>query len=204
VEAVADMTPEQLEEVPGIGPKTVEKSVLRSIIIFPAWMRQKPQPPGNLRLPAPRQSPAKKWRWRMQRRRKLARIAGRIRSCRRGAEEASLAEEEASLVAAEAEGAGDQSPVGPDSAGQSGDVEACRRAEADSESVEELVEEGQYYEAEVVDGVENAPLADEAELTIHERPAAENENVSEEEKPAKNVSVRRSAAVAAGRQKPKP
>ena len=25
VEAVADMTPEQLEEVPGIGPKTVEK-----------------------------------------------------------------------------------------------------------------------------------------------------------------------------------
>ena len=73
---------------------------------------------------------------------------------------------------------------GPDSAGQSGDIEGLPdEADADSESVEELVEEGQYYEAEVVDGVENAPLADEAELTIHERPATENENVPEEEKP---------------------
>jgi N utilization substance protein A len=56
-------------------------------------------------------------------------------------------------------------------------------AEADSESVEELVESGQYYEAEVVEGVEDAPPADEAEVTTHERPAGESENVSDEEKP---------------------
>ncbi len=100
-----------------------------------------------------------------------------------------MADEEASLVAAEAEGAGDEAEragdeEGPDSAGQSGDIEGLPdEPDADSESVEELVEEGQYYEAEVVDGVENAPLADEAELTIHERPETENENVPEEEKP---------------------
>ena len=51
------------------------------------------------------------------------------------------------------------------------------------DSVEELVESGQYYEAEVVEGVEDAPLADEAEVTTHERPAGENENVPDEEKP---------------------
>jgi hypothetical protein len=54
---------------------------------------------------------------------------------------------------------------------------------AASDSVEELVETGQYYEAEVVEGIEDAPLADEAEVTTHERPAGENENVSDEEKP---------------------
>ena len=53
--------------------------------------------------------------------------------------------------------------------------------EASSESVEELVEEGQYFEAEVVDGVENAPLADEGERIIHERPETPNENVPDEE-----------------------
>lgn len=42
-------------------------------------------------------------------------------------------------------------------AGQSGDIEGLSEIEdADSESVEELAEEGQYYEAEVVEGVERA------------------------------------------------
>lgn len=51
-------------------------------------------------------------------------------------------------------------------AGQSGDVEGLPTAEeADSESVAELVEEGQDYEAELVDAVENAPDPDEGELT---------------------------------------
>lgn len=54
---------------------------------------------------------------------------------------------------------------GAGSAGQSGDIEDLSEvAEADSESVQELVEEGQDYEAELVEGVENAPDPDEAEI----------------------------------------
>jgi len=50
--------------------------------------------------------------------------------------------------------------VGFGSAGQSGDIEGLSDiAGADSESVEELVEEGQAFEAGIVDGVENAPRA---------------------------------------------
>ena len=55
--------------------------------------------------------------------------------------------------------------------------------EASSESVEELADEGQAFEAEVVDAVENAPLADEAERVIHERIETPNENVPDEEEP---------------------
>src|SRR5262249_34160132 len=48
--------------------------------------------------------------------------------------------------------------LGAEAAGQSGDTEGLSRAElADSESVEELVEEGQAFEADVIDAVENAP-----------------------------------------------
>jgi hypothetical protein len=55
---------------------------------------------------------------------------------------------------------------GPGSGGQSGDLEGLSEVEsADSESVEELVEEGQDYEAELVDAVENAPDPDQAEIT---------------------------------------
>ncbi len=47
--------------------------------------------------------------------------------------------------------------TGPDYAGQSGDLQGLSsRESADSESVEELVAEGQYREAEVVDAVEEA------------------------------------------------
>jgi hypothetical protein len=60
---------------------------------------------------------------------------------------------------------GGQRGTGPGSAGQSGDTQGLSdMAEADSESVEELVEEGQYFEAAVVSGVENAPDADEGEV----------------------------------------
>ncbi len=55
--------------------------------------------------------------------------------------------------------------LGPDSAGQSGDTQGLSdKVEADSESVQELLEEGQAFEAEAVDGVENAPDADVAEV----------------------------------------
>jgi hypothetical protein len=51
--------------------------------------------------------------------------------------------------------------LGPEAGGQSGDTEGLSRRElADSESVEELLEEGQAFEAGIVSGVENAPDAD--------------------------------------------
>jgi hypothetical protein len=55
--------------------------------------------------------------------------------------------------------------LGPGSAGQSGDTQGLsEEAGADSESVSELVEEGQSFEAEVISGVENAPEADVEEV----------------------------------------
>ena len=46
--------------------------------------------------------------------------------------------------------------LGPSSAGQSGDTQGLSDiAEAGSESVEELLEEGQYFEAEFIDAVED-------------------------------------------------
>jgi hypothetical protein len=60
--------------------------------------------------------------------------------------------------------------LGPNTAGQSGDIEGLSTTPSgDSESVAELVEEGQDLEAEEVSGVENAPDADEAEVTTHGR-----------------------------------
>ena len=57
------------------------------------------------------------------------------------------------------------------SAGQSGDNQGLpNEAEAGSESVEELVEEGQFFEAEVISGVENAPDPDVAEVHTKEVP----------------------------------
>jgi hypothetical protein len=58
-----------------------------------------------------------------------------------------------------------------DSAGQSGDTQGMTGpAESDSQSVEELVEEGNTFEASVVDGVENAKDADISEVTTREVP----------------------------------
>jgi hypothetical protein len=57
------------------------------------------------------------------------------------------------------------------SGGQSGDTQGLSRSEdEDSESVEELAEEGQYFEAEAVSGVENAKDPDEGEVTTSEVP----------------------------------
>ncbi len=61
--------------------------------------------------------------------------------------------------------AGKEKGLGPDSAGQSGGTQGLSElAGADSESVSELLEEGQSFEAEVVSGVENAPDADVKEV----------------------------------------
>lgn len=60
---------------------------------------------------------------------------------------------------------------GTGSAGQSGDVQGLSEEESvDTESVEELAEEGQGFEAGIVDGIENAPDPDEAEVTTEEVP----------------------------------
>jgi hypothetical protein len=61
-----------------------------------------------------------------------------------------------------------------DSAGQSGDIQGLSDEEdADSESVVGLLEEGQAFEAEAIDGVENAPDADVAE--VHTRQVLEDD-----------------------------
>jgi hypothetical protein len=61
--------------------------------------------------------------------------------------------------------------LGSSSGGQSGDTQGLSlREQADSESVTELEEEGQYFEAEAVRGVENAPDADQGEVRTHEVP----------------------------------
>jgi hypothetical protein len=58
-----------------------------------------------------------------------------------------------------------------DSAGQSGDTQGLSHvAEAGSESVEELLEEGQSFEAEAIGGVENAPDPDVAEVHTRQFP----------------------------------
>jgi hypothetical protein len=54
---------------------------------------------------------------------------------------------------------------------QSGDLQGLSNVEgADSESVDELLEEGNAFEAEVVKGVEDAEQADEKEVRTHEVP----------------------------------
>ncbi len=61
--------------------------------------------------------------------------------------------------------------LGPSSAGQSGDLQQLSDvADADSESVEELVEEGNAFEAEAVQGVEEAAPPDVSEVTTREVP----------------------------------
>src|ERR1022692_3623537 len=156
VEAVADMTPEQLEEVPGIGPKTVEKISIAVNNYF-----------SSLDAAASAYSE------------EVPLSEGEV-----SAEEAATEDEVPTEGEAATEEGGDDSATGPDSGGQSGDVTGLEEEPgAASDSVEELVETGQYYEAEVVEGIEDAPLADEAEVTTHERPAGENENISDEEKP---------------------
>ena len=144
VESLADMTPEQLEEVPGIGPKTVEKIFIAVNAFFSALD---------------------------------AAEAGETAAAAEGGEEViAIAEPgaDAEISASDSEDSqaqldeiGNQEELA-NSAGQSGDdVTTSDVAEADEESVKNLVDTEQSYEAAVVSGVENAPPADEAEVTTH-------------------------------------
>ena|SRR6516165_10023900 len=68
--------------------------------------------------------------------------------------------------------------LGARSGGQSGDTQGLGAgADVDSESVEGLLEEGQSFEAEVVDGVENAREPDQGEVRTRE---VEEDDVPEE------------------------
>ena len=169
VEQVADMTPEQLEEIPGVGPKTIEKISIAINNYFSSLDAvEVPAEGAEGEAVLPEET--------------LAVEAGEIADESVAADEAAAvgdedgAEEAAAAVEVEGNAADSEAPAG-DAEGLSS------QAEASGESVEELVEEGQYFEAEVVDGVENAPPADEAEVTTHERPSVENENVPDEELP---------------------
>jgi len=188
VEAVADMTPEQLEEVPGIGPKTVEKISIAVNNYFsslsaadgevPATGEEVSLEAGTEEVAAPVESRNAAG----DAERSLDELEAAGEAPEEAAEEEEVAAEEQAEAAAE-EGNGEEA-LASESAGQSGDSEGLsEESEAGSESVEELVEEGQYYEAEVVEGVEDAPDADVAEVTTHERPESENENIPDEEKP---------------------
>lgn len=65
----------------------------------------------------------------------------------------------------------DKDELGPASGGQSGDLQQLSDvADADSESVEELVEEGNAYEAEAVQGVEKSEPPNVSEVTTREVP----------------------------------
>ncbi|MGA8143992.1 MAG: hypothetical protein WB987_08910 [Candidatus Acidiferrales bacterium] len=61
--------------------------------------------------------------------------------------------------------------VGLAEGGQSGDLQGLSGTEdVDSESVRELAEEGQDFEASIVDAIENAPNADASEVKTREVP----------------------------------
>ncbi len=68
----------------------------------------------------------------------------------------------------------ESSGLGAQTGGQSGDTQGLSGiADAESESVKELLEEGQSFEAEVVQGVESVPDADVGEVRTHEVPEDE-------------------------------
>ena len=61
--------------------------------------------------------------------------------------------------------------LGPESAGQSGDTMGLSRSEVEGpQSVEELLEEGQSFEAGILSGVEDAPDADQGEIRTRQVP----------------------------------
>ena len=74
------------------------------------------------------------------------------------------------IIAESIEDAAEQQGLGPDAAGQSGDLQGLSGiADVDSESVEQLIEEGQALEAEAIAGVEDAPDADVSEVRVRQR-----------------------------------
>jgi hypothetical protein len=91
----------------------------------------------------------------VSRKKKIVRSAAAVRKKSQSVETVSL----------EPKGLGTRAGVG------SGDLQGISILEnVDSESAEELLEEGQAFEAGVISGVEDAPDADKSEVTTHEVP----------------------------------
>jgi N utilization substance protein A len=200
VESVADMTPEQLEEVPGIGPKTVEKISIAVNAYFSSLDAAEAPAEGGDAVVEGAELAAEGSENAAEdlpnAGEELGQDVSAEAEARESATEEAVSEDGESaddVEAAERDDAaseteqelGAESDVEPgDEGGQSGDDEGLSdEPEASSESVEELADEGQAFEAEVVDGVENAPLADEGERIIRERPETPNENRPDEEEP---------------------
>jgi N utilization substance protein A len=173
------MTPEQLEEVPGIGPKTVEKisiAVNNYFSSLDAAAEGLPDAGEEVGQDVPAEEEA----------RDLAETEAAEEESAESPEDAEAAERDDD---SEEGGADDvetvaESDVTPgEEGGQSGSDEGLSDVPEDSpESVEELADEGQAFEAEVIDGVENAPSPEHGERVIHERLETPNENVPDEEK----------------------
>jgi N utilization substance protein A len=177
VEQVADMTPEQLEEIPGVGPKTIEKISIAVNNYFASLDAAAAAPVEEEPVVGDEAAVVDE----------EAAIGDEAEVVEEGAiaeEETSVADDGEQKAMATEDGTPEAEAITSESDVQSGDAEGMStEAAASSESVEELVDEGQFYEAEVVDGIENAPDADVAEVTTHERPSVENENVPDEELP---------------------
>ncbi|HEY4899975.1 MAG TPA: transcription termination factor NusA [Terriglobales bacterium] len=177
VEQVADMTPEQLEEIPGVGPKTIEKISIAVNNYFASLDAAAAAPVEEEAAASDETAVAEE-----------ETVVGEEAAV---VAEGAIAAEETAAAAEGEESAMEDEESAPESEAntaeadvQSGDAEGLStEAEASAESVEELVDEGQYFEAEVVEGVENAPDADVAEVTTHERPQVEGESVPDEELP---------------------
>ncbi len=167
VEQVADMTPEQLEEVPGVGPKTVEKISIAVNNYFSSLEGAEAVEVAAEEAPVEETAVDGE-----------AVVAETAESEEPASDETDAAEEVELATASVIDG------EVPSAEEDSGDLEGLSdEPEASSESVEELVDEGQYFEAEVVDGVENVPPADVAEVHTHERPEVVGESVPDEELP---------------------
>ncbi|MDP9267462.1 MAG: transcription termination factor NusA [Acidobacteriota bacterium] len=163
VESLADMTPEQLEEIPGIGPKTVEKISLAVNNYFASLESGEAAPPvaeGEATATAEGEAAT-------------AEVAVE------GAEVEAVAEAGAD-VASEAAAALDTTLSGGLDAAPTTDVAGVK---PEASEHEEAAATGQALEADAIAGVENAPPADVAEVHSHgdETPAPE-ETVEPEEK----------------------
>jgi N utilization substance protein A len=171
------MTPEQLEEIPGVGPKTIEKISIAVNNYFASLDAAAAAPVEEEPVVGDEAAVVDE----------EAAIGDEAEVVEEGAiaeEETSVADDGEEKAMATEDGTPEAEAITSESDVQSGDAEGMStEAAASSESVEELVDEGQFYEAEVVDGIENAPDADVAEVTTHERPSVENENVPDEELP---------------------
>src|SRR5947209_123813 len=143
VESLADMTPEQLEAIPGIGPKTVEKISIAVNNYFSSLEAGEAPAEGAVEAPAGGEAEAAAAP-------EGETSAEEIATAEIAASEADDAERASGPTEGEEPGAEPEAEIapaddsGPDSAGQSGDTQGLSQvAEASNESVSELMEEEQ-------------------------------------------------------------